>query len=101
MAKKRSYRTLDDVSEEYYCNHPDEIDGYLATTTFEEYVKDACILALLAQLRMIVRIKGVSVLVQKTGITRNGIQKALSEQGNPKFESINSNYECYGLSFDT
>jgi len=95
MAKKRTYRTLDDVSEEYYRKHPDEIDGYLAVA-FEEYAKDACTSALLAQLRMIARIKGVSALAQKTGITRNGIQKALSEQGNPKFESINAIMNAMG-----
>lgn len=37
-------------------------------------------LSLLAQLRMIARIKGVSTLVIKTGIMHNGTQKALSEQ---------------------
>ena len=29
--KKRQYRTIDQVEEEYYRNHPDEIDIYLAT----------------------------------------------------------------------
>lgn len=88
MAKKRTYRTLDDVSEAYYREHPDEIDGYLAVA-FEEYAKDQNTAALLAQLRMIARVKGVSALAEKTGMTRNGIQKAFSEQGNPKFESVN------------
>ncbi|MCH9661075.1 MAG: putative addiction module antidote protein [Bacteroidetes bacterium] len=95
MVKKRAYRTLDNVSEEYYRNHPDEIDGYLATA-FEEYAKDACTPALLSSLRMIARVKGVSALAQETGITRNGIQKALSEQGNPKFESINAIMNAMG-----
>ena len=87
MANNRTYKTLDDVSEEYYRNHPDEIDDYLAVA-LAEYSKDACTSALLAQLRMIARIKGVSALAQKTGITRNGIQKALSEKGSPKFERV-------------
>lgn len=95
MANNHTYRTLGDVSEEYYRNHPDEIDDYLAVA-FEEYSKDACTSALLAQLRMIARIKGVSALAQKTGITRNGIQKALSEKGNPKFESINAIMNAMG-----
>lgn len=95
MAKKRKYRTLDEVSEEYYRNHPEEIDTYLAVA-FEEYAKDGCIAALLSQLRMIARVKGVSTIARETGITRNGIQKALSEQGNPKFESINSILNAMG-----
>lgn len=95
MAKERTYKTLDESEEVYYRNHPDEIDEYLATA-FEEYAKDGCTAALFAQLRMIARVKGVSALAQETGITRNGIQKALSENGNPKFESINAIMHAMG-----
>ncbi|MFZ1851908.1 MAG: addiction module antidote protein [Nitrosomonas sp.] len=95
MAKKRTYKTLDESEEEYYRNHPDEIDGYL-TIAFEEYAKDGCAAALLVQLRLIARVKGVTALSQETGITRNGIQKALSENGNPKFESINAIMHAMG-----
>ena len=55
------YRTFDQVEEEYYRNHPDEIDDYLATC-FEEYAKDGCIPALMNSLRMISRIKNVSAI---------------------------------------
>ncbi len=92
---KRKYRTLNEVSEEYYHNHPDEIDGYLETC-FEEYAKDSCTPALLSSLRMIARVKGISAIAQETGITRNGIQKALSEQGNPRFDNINSIMKALG-----
>ena len=95
MAKGRTYKTLDESEEEYYRNHPDEIDEYL-TTAFEEYAKDGCTAALLAQLRMIARVKGVTALSLETGITRNGIQKALSENGNPRFESINAIMNAMG-----
>ena len=95
MAKERTYKTLDESEEVYYRNHPDEIDEYLATA-FEEYAKDGCTAALFAQLRLIARVKGVSTLAQETGITRNGIQKALSENGNPKFESINAIMNAMG-----
>ncbi len=88
MAKTRHYRTLNDVDEEYYRTHPQEIDGYLSVA-FKEYAKDGCTPALLSALRMIARVKGISALAQETGLTRNGIQKALSEQGHPKFESVN------------
>ena len=88
MAKKQIYRTLDQVDEEYYRHHPEEIDSYLATV-FEEYAKDGCTPALLSSLRMIARVKGVSTIAEESGITRNGVQKALSEQGNPRFESVN------------
>lgn len=95
MTKERVYKTLDESEETYYREHPDEIDEYLATA-FEEYAKDGCTAALLSQLRMIARVKGVTALSQETGMTRNGIQKALSENGNPKFESINAIMNAMG-----
>lgn len=95
MTKERTYKTLDESEEEYYRNHPDEIDEYLSTA-FEEYAKDKCTAVLLSQLRMIARVKGVTALSQETGITRNGIQKALSENGNPRFESINAIMNAMG-----
>ena len=95
MAKEQTYKTLDESEEAYYRNHPDEIDEYLSTA-FEEYAKDGCTAALLSQLRMIARVKGVTALSQETGITRNGIQKALSENGNPRFESINAIMNAMG-----
>ena len=95
MAKKRDYRTLNQVTEEYYRNHPDEIEDYL-TAAFEEYSKDGCTPALLAQLRIIARVKGISALAEKTGISRNGIQKALSETGNPKFASVSAIIHAMG-----
>lgn len=92
---KRKYRTLNEVSEEYYREHPEEIDGYLKAC-FEEYSKDGCTPALLSSLRMIARVKGISTIAEKTGITRNGIQKALSEQGNPRLDNVNSIMRALG-----
>jgi len=98
MAKKRSYRTLDQADEEYYRDHPDEIDSYLVTV-FEEFASDGHTPALLSSLRMIARVKGVSALAKQSGITRNGIQKALSEEAKPGFDTINTivNAMGYGL----
>ena len=95
MSKKRTYRTLDQIDEEYYRNHPDEIDSYLETA-FEEYAKDGCTPALLSSLRMIARVKGVSTLARESGITRNGIQKALSEEAKPRFDTINTIVQAMG-----
>jgi probable addiction module antidote protein len=95
MANTRHYRTLDQVDEEYYRQHPEEIDSYLATA-FEVYAEDGCTPALLSSLRMIARVKGVSALAEHSGITRNGIQKALSEQAKPGFETINTILNAMG-----
>lgn len=43
-----------------------------------------------SSLRMVARVKGISTLAEETGMTRNGVQKALSEDGNPRFENINA-----------
>ncbi|MBX2809745.1 MAG: putative addiction module antidote protein [Cellvibrionaceae bacterium] len=95
MVNKQHYRTLDQVDEAYYRNHPEEIGDYLALA-FEDYAQDGCTAALLSQLRMIARVKGISAIAGETGISRNGIQKALSERGNPKFASINAIMHAMG-----
>ena len=95
---KRQYRTLDEIDEEYYRNHPDEIDSYL-TTAFETYAEDGDTGALLSSLRMIARVKGVTALANESDLTRNGLQKALSEKAKPRFETISNivNAMGYGL----
>jgi len=92
---ERNYRSYDQVEEEYYRNHPDEIDDYLVTC-FEEYAQDGCTPALLASLRLVARIKGVSATADAAGLSRKGLQKALSEQGNPRFESVNAILQAMG-----
>ena len=93
--KSRNYRTLDQIQEEYYSKHPEEIDSFLKTV-FEEYAKDGCVPALLSELRMIARVKGISNIARETGISRKGVQKALSEKGNPHFESVSSIMHAMG-----
>lgn len=88
MANSKKYRSLDEIDETYYRAHPEEIDSYL-TTAFEEFAKDGCTSALYSSLRMIARVKGISTLASNNPITRNGIQKALSEDAKPGFETIN------------
>ena len=88
IKKKRKYRTFGEFEEEYFFKHPEEIDEYLSTI-FEEYAKDDNMGALLSSLRRVVRAKGISLIAKEAHLTRNGLQKALSVNGNPKFENIN------------
>ena len=92
---KRSLQTFGEYEETYYREHPDEIDGYLKTI-FEEWGKDGDTGALLTSLRTISRVKGVSTLAEETGISRQGIQHALSEKGNPRLENINAIMQAMG-----
>jgi hypothetical protein len=54
---KRKYRTLGEVSEEYYRDHPEELDDYLKEV-FDEYAKDRNTPALLSSLRVVCRCEG-------------------------------------------
>lgn len=92
---KRPYRKFREVEEDYFRKHPDEIDDYLKEI-FDEFAQDGNTPSLLSSLRVVSRVKGISEISRETGITRNGIQKALSEEGNPKFENINAIMHAMG-----
>jgi probable addiction module antidote protein len=92
---KRKGLTLDQVEANYFRNRPDEIDDYISEI-FEEYAESRDAAALLASLRMIAQAKGVSNLASQIGVTRQGLQKALSPKGNPRFENINAIMHAFG-----
>mgnify|MGYP001308266426 CR=1 FL=1 len=50
-----NYRTFNEVMEEHYRNHPEEIDDFLKIA-FEEYAKDNDTDVLLSALRIISRV---------------------------------------------
>lgn len=91
----RKYRTLEEYTEEYFTKHPEEIDDFL-TESFAEYARDSDSAALLSQLRVIARVKGVSAIADEVGITRQGLQKALSSKGNPRLDNISSIMQAMG-----
>jgi probable addiction module antidote protein len=91
----RKYRRFTDVEESYFREHPKEIDGYIAIL-FEEYAKDGDTKALLSSLRVLSRVKGVTKIAKTAGLSRKGVQKALSESGNPEFASVNAIIHAMG-----
>ena len=88
-------RTLDNLEEDYFRQHPDEVDAYLAEI-FDEYARDGDSASLLASLRVIAKVKGISALAIETGMTRQGLQKALSTRGNPRLDNINAIIRALG-----
>ena len=84
----REYRTLDDVTVEYFSQHPAEIEPFLQES-FTEYAVDGDSAALLSALRIIARVKGISHVAAEVGMSRQGLQKALSAKGNPRLDTIN------------
>ena len=91
----RQLRTIEEVTEEYFRAHPDEIDDYL-TEIFQEYAEDNNTGALLASLRVIARVRGINNLATSTGLTRQGLQKALSSDGNPRLGNVTSIMKAMG-----
>ncbi len=89
------YRTLDDVTLEYFTEHPDEIDAFLSEA-FADYAQDNDSAALLSTLRVIARVKGISKVAAEVGMTRQGLQKALSAKGNPRLDNINAIMRAMG-----
>ena len=89
------YRTLDDVTIEYFTQHPDELEDFL-TETFADYAEDGDSAALLSALRIVARVKGISAMAEEVGMTRQGLQKALSAKGNPRLDNINAIMRAMG-----
>jgi len=91
----RNYRTFTDVEESYFREHPEEIDDYI-DILFEEFAKDGDTGALLSSLRVLGRVKGLTKLAEEAGMSRKGLQKALSKEGNPEFASVNAILHAMG-----
>ena len=93
---KPNYKTLDVIEENYFREHPEEIGPYL-TEIFSLYADDGDSAALLASLRVIAKVKGISALARETGMTRQGLQKALSSKGNPRLDNVNAIIQALGF----
>ncbi len=91
----KNYRTFNQVEESYFRDHPEEIDDYI-NLIFEAYAEDGNTGALLSSLRVLSRVKGVSKIAEESGLSRKGLQKALSENGNPALSSINAIMHAMG-----
>ena len=89
------YRTLEEVTEEYFRKHPEEIDDFLRES-FAEYAKDGDSAVLLSQLLVIARVKGISTIAEEAGMTRQGLQKALSWKGNLRLDNIKAILKAMG-----
>ena len=90
-----TYRTISEVEEEYLRNHPGEVDDYI-NVLFDEYAESGDTAALLSSLRVVSRVKGVSRIAEVSGLSRKGVQKALSENGTPQFSSVNAILHAMG-----
>lgn len=88
-------RTIDDITEEYLRDHPDEVDEYIIEL-FDEYAEEGDLSILLMNLRILCRLKGITATAQEVHLSRKGLQKALSWEGNPSFETVASILKAMG-----
>jgi probable addiction module antidote protein len=75
-----------------YRNSAEDIAAYL-----DSYLEDGTPEELREALGAVARSHGISVLSRRSGVSRNGIYKALGEDGNPSFETIRSILAAMGL----
>jgi len=92
---KQTLRNLDAVEEDYFRKHPEEMDAYIQEI-FADYAQDRNAAALLASLRVIAKVKGIGDIAKEIGLTQRGLYKALSEQGNPRFDNMNALMRSFG-----
>lgn len=55
---------------------------------------------IMAAIGDIARAKGMTQLAKETGITRDGLYKALSPTGNPSFSTVKKVLKAFGLKLD-
>lgn len=95
---KRKFRTVNEIEAKYYTKHPKEIKEYLEVA-LEEYQKDGNEKAFLAALAMVAKIKGgFTKLSNVTGLNREHLYRALSEDGDPKFSTVVEIIHALGMS---
>jgi probable addiction module antidote protein len=91
----RKLRTLAEVTEGYFRDHPEEIDDYLRAI-FQDFAEDNDTGVLLASLRVLARVRGIGDMAAQIGMTRQGLQKALSDDGNPRLSNVTSIVKAMG-----
>ena len=95
MDKNSNYRSFREVEEGYLRNNPEEIGPYL-DEIFDDYAHYGNTAVLLASLRVIAKVKGVTHLAEAAGMSRQGLQHALSAKGNPRFDNVNAIMHALG-----
>lgn len=93
---KRKLRTFQEATEEYFAQRPEEIEPFIKES-FAAYGEDGDSAALLSALRIVVRVQGLSDVAADIGMSRRGLQKALSEKGNPRLDNINAIMQAMGF----
>ncbi|WP_241156569.1 MULTISPECIES: addiction module antidote protein [unclassified Adlercreutzia] len=93
MGTKMKKATKWDASE--YLETEADVAAYLKAA-----LEDGDTSVVAAALGDIARAKGMTQLAKETGITRDGLYKALSPTGNPSFDTVQKVVKALGLRLD-
>lgn len=93
MGMKMKKATKWDASE--YLESEADIAAYLNAA-----LEDGDTSVIVTALGEIARAKGMTQLSKETGITRDGLYKALSPTGNPSFDTVQKVVRAFGLKLD-
>lgn len=93
METKMKKATKWDASE--YLVTEEDMAAYLNAA-----LEDGDTSVIAAALGDIARAKGMTQLSKETGITRDGLYKALSPTGNPSFDTVQKVIKAFGLKID-
>ncbi|MCP4481758.1 MAG: putative addiction module antidote protein [bacterium] len=97
--KGRDFVTLDEFIQKDFKDNPSQADLYL-DESIKEYKQDRDQQMLIASLHDVVKAKGFCYIARKTGLNRQTIYRALSKNGNPTFNTLNTILEALGYGFD-
>ena|SRR5665213_3127871 len=89
--KKMTFRPFDAAE---HLRTPEEIALFLAVA-IEEAAGDLAVIT--DALNTVARARNMSELARQTGISREGLYKALSPDGNPSFDLVRRIVEAFGL----
>lgn len=93
MGMKMKKATKWDASE--YWTTEGDIAAYLNAA-----LEDGDISVIATALGDVARTKGMIQIAKETGITRDGLYKALSPTGNPSFDTVQKVIRAFGLKLD-
>lgn len=92
--KRRTKETFSRWDAADYLKSEDDIAAYLQAC-IEEAPDDPALIA--AALGDVARARGMAQLAKETGLTREGLYKALSKDGNPNFGTVLKVLHALGL----
>jgi probable addiction module antidote protein len=96
MARRRKKETFSRWDAADYLKSEEDMAAYLQAC-LEEAPDDPALLA--AALGDIARARGMGDLAKETGLTREGLYKALSKDGNPRLDTVLKVLKALGLKF--